>query len=135
MLLMSVSVCSFACYESDWSNWNYYTITQNWGTNVKTTKDTNLSVKLLSSQPYNSFGYFTFNNHYNILTKEKLTFDSNGVANLGNFDNNTRVGFWLETASGTVYSLQNYNAWAWDAGEIVRFDASGNPVYQMGAWG
>ncbi|MDD3118659.1 MAG: hypothetical protein PHQ27_05745 [Victivallales bacterium] len=81
----------------------------NYGYSITTKKDADLSARQLWSYGYDSFGYFTFDRNYNIITQNSLVFDKNNYAAIGKFDQGTNIGFWLENDGNTYYSVNGYN--------------------------
>lgn len=130
--LMGMSL--WAVPESDF----YAVTTQYRGHNILTTADTNLSVRQVSSSGYDAFGYFVFDSSAlptsaSSLDLKQLTFDSAGLANIGNVNANTDIGFWMTTSEGTVYSIQTLNEQNFNAIKRQGF-YDGEPLLRMGTY-
>ena len=80
------------------------------GPNIKVLETTGLTVSHVSSREYNAFGYFTYNpTNGAILEEHGVTFDNEGKAYIGQFEEGTHVGTWLSTDNGKFYSIPALN--------------------------
>jgi len=139
-VIMLAGINSWAQFGTQYSTGDFYILTTQYGGhNLKTTSDTNLSITRLSTTGYDSFGYFTFDSSAlpssgSSLDLKTLTFDSAGVANIGNLSANTNVGFWMTTAKGTTYSIQSLNKNYFYASKGYEYTSTGEPILRMGTY-
>jgi len=80
------------------------------GPNIKINQTTGLTISRVSSREYKAFGYFTYNPTTRaIIETHEVTFDNDGKAYIGQFEEGTRVGTWLTTENGTFHSVASLN--------------------------
>ena len=118
MLFLAVAGFSLAAVPAptpsiDASRNSFYSVTygSQYGYSLTTKKDAALSIQRTWTDGYDAFGYFTYDNKGQIVSKDAIKFNKSGYADLGNFDQGTNVGFWLNNDGTTYYSVNKMNGW------------------------
>ena len=117
-IAMLAGLCAWAGKTDDASYDSFYSVSGEkhkgndyYGYHLTTKKDTFLTVQLVSTTGYDSFGYFTYDSS-GITKTNSLAFDSKGTAAIGNVADQTNVGFWMKADGVTYYSLDSMNSQA-----------------------